>query len=263
MNTKELRQLLGDGHLAEALETLRENVAETAHLNRVTSLSFRFSENNRLRASGTGDAGTINREQIQIVEALIALIDELEKLAAKLPIGQIGQPQNAPVLRAYLSVGTPHKEVQADFLAFLRNYFRLKGVILETVGTTSYSSRKPLIPIKLKLGSVSGCVVLATERFVGTDGFFRKESPKEERVPEICMTTAWTHIEAAMAYQLELPLLILREKNVRSEGMIDPSVHEWNVYEIDLTDHEAISNGALKPIIDGWIEEVGDFSRRK
>ena len=183
----------------------------------------------------------------------------LEKQAEK----NTFQKQEIPMLRAYLSVGTPHEEKQAQFLDFLRNYFRLKGVQLETIGSTSYSSRKPLIPIKQKLESVSGCVVLAMERFTSSDGFFRKNSPKEERVPEIFLTTAWTHIEAAMAYQLGLPLLILREKKVRSEGMIDSSVHEWNVYEIDLNDHESISNGLLKPVIDGWIEEITDFERNR
>ena len=145
---------------------------------------------------------------------------------------------------------------------FLRNYFRLKGVTLETVGTTSWSSRKPLIPIKQKLQSVSGCVVLATERFCATDGFFRKGSPKEEHVAGVAMTTAWTHIESAMAYQLGLPLLILREKSLRSEGMIDPGTHEWNVYDIDLGDHEAISTGLLGKVIDGWIGEVAEFSKQ-
>ena len=259
MGTKELRQLLGDGELNKVLEYLRENVGDTNQLNLVTSLSFRFSEIRRLQNSGTDDVSSRKQEQNQIVSALISLIDELEKQAEK----NTFQKQEIPMLRAYLSVGTPHEEKQAQFLDFLRNYFRLKGVQLETIGSTSYSSRKPLIPIKQKLESVSGCVVLAMERFTSSDGFFRKNSPKEERVPEIFLTTAWTHIEAAMAYQLGLPLLILREKKVRSEGMIDSSVHEWNVYEIDLNDHEAISNGLLKPVIDGWIEEITDFERNR
>ena len=261
MGTKELRQLLGDGELSKVLENLRENVGDTDQLNLVTSLSFRYSEMKRQQNSGTDDATSRKQEQNQIVNALISLIDELEKQAANTPVTNLSQQQKSPMLRAYLSVGTPHQEKQAQFLDFLRNYFRLKGVQLETVGSTSYSSRKPLIPIKQKLESVSGCVVLATERFTTIDGFYRKDSPKEERVPQVFLTTAWTHIEAAMAYQLDLPLLILREKKVRSEGMIDPGAHEWNVYEIDINDHEAISNGLLKPIIDGWIEEVADFER--
>lgn len=263
MGTKELRQLLGEGELGKVLENLRENVIDTDQLNLVTSLSFRFSQLKRQQMHGTDDSASSKQEQNQIVNALISLIDELEKQAIKFLPNTSTQQQKSPMLRAYLSVGTPHEEKQAQFLDFLRNYFRLKGVQLETIGATSYSSRKPLIPIKQKLEAVSGCVVLATERFTTTDGFFRKDSPKEEHVPEIFFTTAWTHIEAAMAYQLGLPLLILREKKVRSEGMIDPSVHEWNVYEIDLNNHEALSNGLLKPVIDGWIEEIADFERNR
>ena len=172
MNTKEIRQILGDGDLKNVLETLRENVTETDQLNRVTSLAFRFSEMNRQRNSGTANQDALKQEQNQIVDALLALINELEKQAAQTAAEPTAIVQKVPILRAYLSVGTPHNELQAHFLDFLRNYFRLKNVVLETVGSTSWSSRKPLIPIKQKLESVSGCVVLATERFCAERRFF-------------------------------------------------------------------------------------------
>ena len=78
MGTKELRQLLGEGELGKVLENLRENVVDTEQLNLVTSLSFRFSQLKRQQMSGTDDSASSKQEQNQIVNALIALIDELE-----------------------------------------------------------------------------------------------------------------------------------------------------------------------------------------
>ena len=127
MGTKELRQLLGEGELGKVLENLRENVVDTDQLNLVTSLSFRFSQSKRQQISGTDDDASRQQEQNKIATALISLIDELEKQAAKFPPNTATQQQKSPMLRAYLSVGTPHEEKQAQFLDFLRNYFRLKA----------------------------------------------------------------------------------------------------------------------------------------
>lgn len=258
MIINELRNLLGDGELTEVLEILRKNVSQSEHLHKVTSLSFRNAELKRQRDSGGVENQSYKAEQNQIVDSLQNLLDQLERQAAMAS----EQAATPPALLAYLSVGTPHREEQAHFVEFLRNHLRLKGVQLETLGSTNYSSRKPLIPIKQRMERMSGCVVLAMERFFCKDGYYRKGSDRQELVPEIYLTTAWTHIEAAMAYQIGLPMLILREKKVRSEGMIDMNTHDWNIYEFDPLDTKSITDGPLGQVIEGWVEEVRDFKIR-
>ena len=81
MNTKELRQLIGDGELAKVLEILRENVNETDQLNRATSIAFRFSDMKRQDNSGKANPDALKQEQNQIVAALITAISDAEVLA--------------------------------------------------------------------------------------------------------------------------------------------------------------------------------------
>jgi hypothetical protein len=38
----------------------------------------------------------------------------------------------------------------------------------------------------------------------------------------VWLTSPWSHIEPAMAYQIGLPILLLRESGVRVDGMLEP-----------------------------------------
>jgi hypothetical protein len=48
------------------------------------------------------------------------------------------------------------------------------------------------------------------------------------------LTSAWPHIETAMAYQLGLPILIFREKGVLNEGILERGVVGLYMPEFDL-----------------------------
>lgn len=50
------------------------------------------------------------------------------------------------------------------------------------------------------------------------------ENMKENSIDGQWLTTPWPHIEAAMAYQIGLPVLILREAGVIAEGVLEKGV---------------------------------------
>jgi len=85
---------------------------------------------------------------------------------------------------------------------------------------------------------------------------YKEGSVSEKVVGDQYFGTVWTHIEAAMAYQLELPLLILKEEKLVSEGMFDPGIHEWMIVRINPEDPEEIKRNPIKAFIDSWIEAV-------
>jgi hypothetical protein len=49
------------------------------------------------------------------------------------------------------------------------------------------------------------------------------------------MTIPWCHIEAAMAFQLGLPLLIFRKRGVHDDGALERGVTGFYLPEFDLT----------------------------
>jgi hypothetical protein len=60
------------------------------------------------------------------------------------------------------------------------------------------------------------------------------KSLKEATIDGKWLTTPWAHIEPAMAYQLGLPILILRERDVLDDGILERGVVGLYMPEFDL-----------------------------
>ena len=162
----------------------------------------------------------------------------------------------AEKISAFLSVGEPHKEMQRKYLNTLVAYLSRRGIAAETLGRSFWSIEHPLRPVQRKMREVYGAIILAMERFHSKEGIYKEGSASERIVGDQYFATVWTHIEAAMAYQLELPLLILKEEKLVAEGMFDPGIHEWIIVRINPEDPEEIKRDPIKAFIDSWIEAV-------
>lgn len=156
----------------------------------------------------------------------------------------------------FLSVGAPHNDIQKEYIEVLISYLKKEHISPQTLGRNFWSIRHPLKPVQQKMTEVYGAVILAMERFHSVKGIYREGSDREEHSNDQYFTTIWTQIEAAMAYQLDLPLLILKEMKVKDEGMFDPGIHDWMVIRIDPMVPNDIKRDPLKAIIESWIEEV-------
>lgn len=156
----------------------------------------------------------------------------------------------------FLSVGEPHNDEQRAYLAALIAHLRRRGVAAETLGQSFWSVEKPLRPVQRKMREVHGAVVLAMERFRSLEGLYKEGSAAERRAADQRFATVWTHIEGAMAYQLDLPLLILKDDRLVPEGMFDPTIHEWVIIRVNIRKPEEMRSHPLKGYIDSWIEAV-------
>ena len=106
----------------------------------------------------------------------------------------------------------------------------------------------------MKMGH--GTIILAMERFHSKQGVFKESSDQEKLVGDQYFATVWTQLEAAMAYQLGLPLLILKEEKLVAEGMFDPGINEWTIVRINSKDPSELKRNPIKGLIDSWIEAV-------
>ena len=164
----------------------------------------------------------------------------------------------------FLSFGTPHNEVQQQYIKTLMAYLSRHGIAAESLGQTFWSIENPLKPIQRKMREVYGAVILAMERFHSISGIYKEGSTLEKLADDQYFATIWTHIEAAMAYQRELPLLILKEEKLVANGMFDPGIHEWMVIRINPEDPDEIKRDPIKSFINNWIERVREcyYSRK-
>ncbi len=159
-------------------------------------------------------------------------------------------------ISAFLSVGEHHNDTQKIYLNTLAAYLNSQGIVAETLGRSFWSIKNPLRPVQRKMKEVYGAAILAMERFHSKEGIYKEGSAFEKKVSDQYFASVWTQIEAAMAYQLELPLLILKEEKLVSEGMFDPGIHEWVIVRINSEDPEEIKREPIKAFIDSWVEAV-------
>jgi hypothetical protein len=121
--------------------------------------------------------------------------------------------------------------VAAEFSAGLGNFLRLLetvGVRPRTLGATDYPSKSPLDEVISLMRACRGAIVLGYPQITIEHGKCRENDCSGLRLP-----TEWNHIEAALAYSLELPLLIIHHQGIK-RGVFDRGAVSAFLWEIDL-----------------------------
>jgi hypothetical protein len=157
------------------------------------------------------------------------------------------------IIPVFFSRGSPFNEIQARFINYFTRKFEQHNLRLET---PMWSSENPLLPVRQKMKEVFGCIVLALERLQSMENTYKKGSPKEEKYSEEYFPTPWIQMEAAMAYQEELPLLIFSEAKLRHEGMIELGVHEFRIFKINPERPEELDEEFFDHLIQSWADKV-------
>ena len=162
------------------------------------------------------------------------------------------------MIPVFLSVGEPHNAIQTKYLKTLEKYLHRRSIVVQTIGRTFYSIEAPLIPIKQKLQNVHGAIILGMERFHSKIGIYKENSVSQQTIHNQYFTSVWAHIEAAMAYQLQLPLLILKEEKLVAEGVFDRGIHQWVIIPIHPEDPKEIECEPIIGYLKAWVKAVQD-----
>jgi hypothetical protein len=127
--------------------------------------------------------------------------------------------------------------VDAEYRAGLQNFLRLletQGLKARTLGSGDYPVDCPLDEVIALLGACRGAIILGYPQISIATGKI-----KDKRIPEEAMSlllaTEWNHIEAALAYSMKRPLLVIHHIGV-SRGIFDRGATNKFVHEIDLAD---------------------------
>lgn len=161
-----------------------------------------------------------------------------------------------PDIPIYMSVGKTHLPSQRRFVEAVKGQLRELGMEPCTLGDTQYSYLSPLEAIRREMSRCHGAVILGLERTHCLIGYDRQGSPHEIEFTHRRLPTVWCHLEAGMAYQAGLPLLILRENTLHIEGILDPAISGYFVFSFSLAEMtESIPND-MKELISSWAEAV-------
>lgn len=137
-------------------------------------------------------------------------------------------------ISVFLSYPNPYNDQQEQFIERIKTYLRQRGLEPRTVGVTDYHIDTPLTTIRRLMWESNGLLTIAFRRTHIQSGTMRPKTDKEKPINDEWLTTPWAHIEPAMAYQLGLPILILRQSGVIADGILERGIAGIYLPEFDL-----------------------------
>jgi len=137
----------------------------------------------------------------------------------------------------FLSYPKPYLKRQEEFIEKVMKYLQDRELRPRTLGVTDYDMDAPLTAIRRLMLESNGLVTIAFRRSLIKEGVGKPDSDIEEEEYDLSnkwLTSPYCQIEPAMAFQLGLPVLILREKGVIAEGILEKGVLGMYMPEFDL-----------------------------
>lgn len=157
-------------------------------------------------------------------------------------------------LNVFVSVGGTATEKQEAFVRAVEDRLRSEGLVPHTVGRNTFSADAPLKAVTALLDRCSGTVVIALERTYFAAGIEKRGGSKESALTEVRLATPWNHIEAAMSYARGLPLLVIVETGLKSEGLIERG-YDWYVQWVS-RDAAALTFNEFNGVLASWKQKM-------
>lgn len=143
---------------------------------------------------------------------------------------------------------------QTQFCDELFSLLKARGLSPRTLGQTDFPNESPINAVRTVLMECSGVIVLGLKQTLILDGLHKAGTADESPLRNCCLPTAWNHIEAGMGFMLKLPMLIIKEPDVRS-GIFDVGSTDKFIHQADLSNGYLSSERFLQPF-NAWHSEV-------
>jgi hypothetical protein len=156
-------------------------------------------------------------------------------------------------IRIFISKGSGATAKQQAFVDAILDMLKTVELSPRIMYENEWSHEQPLKAIKNLMRTCDGIVVIAFTRTRFEKGIeFKKD--KITPMENIALPTPWNHIEASIAYSYGLPLLVVAEKGLKAEGVIEDG-YDWRVYWTEM-DPEVIKAESFKGFLQSWKNAV-------
>jgi hypothetical protein len=162
--------------------------------------------------------------------------------------------------KVFISKGSAATRKQIEYIDAVLNTLRLVGLNPRIMNENEWSYSQPLKAIKKIIRECDGIVVIAFTRTRYDKGIeIRRDDNKE--LSNISLPTPWNHIEAAIAYAFGLPVLVIAENSLKSEGLIE-SGYDWQVYWSNWSPAD-VKSESFKGFLNSWRIDVIEYAKTK
>lgn len=162
--------------------------------------------------------------------------------------------------KVFISMGSTANKEQREFVDAILNSLKTVELSPRIMNENEWSHEQPLRAIKNVMKECCGAVVIAFTRTNFPSGTeIRKDESR--KLTNISLPTPWNHIEASMAYAYDMPLLVIAENGLKSEGLIEDG-YDWRVCWTDL-DPDIVTKEKFRGFLNSWKKAVEEFSQQK
>ena len=163
-------------------------------------------------------------------------------------------------ISVFLSHPSPHLDSQKVFLERIEAYLKRQGLDSCSMGASNYDMDAPLTGIRRLMVGCCGLLAVAFKRAhadtLKSRAGANLPDTSESLLRDIWLTSPFVQIEPAMAYQLGLPILVLREQGVLAEGILERGVTGLYCPEFNCSEETPFELSASKSVVDQWIGRV-------
>jgi hypothetical protein len=146
-------------------------------------------------------------------------------------------------------------ELQSKFCANLDPIFKGRGLKLRSLGTEDYSNKAPLLAVLQLMSKCDGVIVLGFKQ-IKVESYIEKEgTDRANKRSNIFLPTAWNHLEAGIAFGLNLPILIIKEKGVEG-GIFDQGSTGKFIHQVDFSNDKYLQSEEFLQPFNEWHEEI-------
>jgi hypothetical protein len=175
--------------------------------------------------------------------------------------GFIGPNVDKP--KVFLSVGSNGTKLQQEATDSIFAVIEASGLSPRQMERNEWSSEQPLRAIRRVIYECHGAVIIAFARYEFPSGFERAKNDSSIALGETRFPTVWNQIEAALAYGLDLPLLVICEHGLKDDGLLEGK-YDWKVFWTNFNPEELRSERFFG-FIQSWkrlVEEHVESSKK-
>jgi hypothetical protein len=158
------------------------------------------------------------------------------------------------IINVFISHPTPYNKYQENFLKLIEVELKKHGLNPTNLGKNNWSFKSPLMPIKNIMETCVAAIIIGMERHHSLIGYEKEHSKESKELVHKYSSSPWIQIEAGMAFQANLPLLILKEDKVYPEGILDPQISDSFIFQFELKKSSKKLSPELIEIISNWVK---------
>jgi hypothetical protein len=160
-------------------------------------------------------------------------------------------------IKVFVSAGTPGNDIQKSFRDSVISAIELAGLSPRVMSDRDWDYKNPLRGIRRAMEECSGTMVIAYARYQFPAGVEIRRGGGRP-LQDIEFPTPWNQIEAAMAYERGLPLLVVADSGLRRDAVFE-ATNDIRPFLTDITTSIQLAAG-FQGYLHSWKQDVEAFA---